>query len=181
MRNHSFKIKQNLGKKFLNALYVPPCSLVPLSHFTKDAPLGCITVVLSAIRHRLNTFWEQRSTQLAVQATVSTKEKAKSIQFLRAGQRLPGSGPKSRHAAQTTRLPSHSSSSEYLDISLRSRRPATVSNRSCCNARCGVIFSFKQDNRPPGADSSSRGQCPPSKKTSKYPALVTACARRKWF
>ena len=36
--------------------------------------------------------------------------------------------------------------------------------RSCCNvskARCGVVFSLKQDNRPPGADS-SRGQCPPS-------------------
>ena len=45
--------------------------------------------VLSAIRHRLNTFWEQRSTQLAVQATVSTKERARYIQFVRAGQRLP--------------------------------------------------------------------------------------------
>ena len=45
--------------------------------------------VLSAIRHRLNTFWEQLSTQLAVQATVSTKEKARYIQFVRAGQRLP--------------------------------------------------------------------------------------------
>ena len=65
--------------------------------------------VLSAIRHRLNT-WEQRSTQLAVQATVSTREKARYIQFVRAGQRLPA--PKSHHAAQTTCLPSHSSSSE---------------------------------------------------------------------
>ena len=45
--------------------------------------------VLSAIRHSLNTFWEQRSTQLAIQATVSTKEKARYIQFVRAGQRLP--------------------------------------------------------------------------------------------
>ena len=33
--------------------------------------------VLSAIRHRLNTFWEQRSTQLAVQATVSTMSQRK--------------------------------------------------------------------------------------------------------
>ena len=40
--------------------------------------------VLSAIRHRLNTFWEQLSTQLAVQATVSTKEKARYVQFVRA-------------------------------------------------------------------------------------------------
>ena len=46
---------------------------------------------VSAIRHRLNTFWEQRSTRLALhlQATVSTKEKATYIQFVRAGQRLP--------------------------------------------------------------------------------------------
>ena len=54
--------------------------------------------VLSAIRHRLNTFWEQRSTQLAVQATVSTKEKARYTQFVRAGQRLPAPN----HTAQTT-------------------------------------------------------------------------------
>ena len=72
-------------------------------------------------------------------------------------------GPKSRHAAQTTCLPSRSPSSEWLDISLRSRRPSAVSNRSCLNvskARCGVILSLKQDNRHPETDSSSRGQCP---------------------
>ena len=45
--------------------------------------------VFSAIRHSLNTFWEQRSTQLAKQATVSTKVKARYIQFVRTGQRLP--------------------------------------------------------------------------------------------
>ena len=94
-------------------------------------------------------------------------------------------GPKSHHAAQTTCLPSHSSSSEWLDISLRSRRPATVSNRSCCNvskARCGVIFSFKQDNRPPGADSSSRGQCPPSSWQENNQILCLSHGlRRKWF
>ena len=86
--------------------------------------------------------------------------------------------------AQTTCLPSHSSSSEWLDISLRSRRPATVSNRSCCNvskARCGVIFSFKQDNRPPGADSSSRGQCPPSSWQENNQILCLSHGlRRKW-
>ena len=79
----------------------------------------------------------------------------------------------------------HSSSSEWLDISVRSRRPATVSNRSCCNvskARCGVIFSFKQDNRPPGADSSSRGQCPLSswQKNNQILCLSNGL-RRKWF
>ena len=45
--------------------------------------------VVSAIRHRLNTFWEKRSTKLAVRATVSTREKARCIQFVRAVQRLP--------------------------------------------------------------------------------------------
>ena len=79
----------------------------------------------------------------------------------------------------------HSSSSEWLDISVRSRRPATVSNRSCCNvskARCGVIFSFKQDNRPPGADSSSRGQCPPSSWQKNNQILCLSHGlRRKWF
>ena len=45
--------------------------------------------VLSAVRHRLNTFWEQRSTQLAVQATVATKEKARYIQFVRVNASRP--------------------------------------------------------------------------------------------
>ena len=79
----------------------------------------------------------------------------------------------------------HSSSSEWLDISVRSRRPATVSNRSCCNvskARCGVIFSFEQDNRPPGADSSSRGQCPLSSWQKNNQILCLSHGlRRKWF
>ena len=114
---------------------------------------------LSAIRHRLNTFWEQRSNQLAVQATNATKEKASYIQFVRAGQRLPEPSqvrasqstppcPKSP-VAQTTCLPSHSPSSECLGISLRSRRPPAVYNQSCRNvskARCGVIFSLMTRN-----------------------------------
>ena len=66
--------------------------------------------VLTAIRHRLNTFWEQHSTQLAVQATVSTKKKSE-VHSVRARRSTPP-GPKSRHAAQTTCLPSHSPSSE---------------------------------------------------------------------
>ena len=101
------------------------------------------------------------------------------------GRKKPSVGKTLHHAAQTTCLPSHSSSSEWLDISLRSRRPATVSNRSCCNvskARCGVIFSFKQDNRPPGADSSSRGQCPPSSWQKNNQILCLSHGlRRKWF
>ena len=39
-------------------------------------------------------------------------------------------GPKSRHATQATCLPNHSPSREWLDITIRSRGPAAVSNRS---------------------------------------------------
>ena len=42
-----------------------------------------------AICHRLNTFWEQRNTQHAVQATIATKKKSE-VQFVWAGQHLPG-------------------------------------------------------------------------------------------
>ena len=68
--------------------------------------------VLSAIRHRLNTLWEERCTQLAVQATVATKEKSEvhSVHASRPGSKPPS--PKSRHTAQTSCLPSHSPSSE---------------------------------------------------------------------
>ena len=59
--------------------------MVAKSHFTKGRYTWQHNSVLSAVRHRLNTFWEQCSTQ---QATISTKEKARYIQFVRAGQSL---------------------------------------------------------------------------------------------
>ena len=63
-------------------------SMVAQSHFTKDGTLNLGGIILFCPPSV--TGWtpsgEKRSTQLAVQATVATKEKARYIQFTRAGQ-----------------------------------------------------------------------------------------------
>ena len=90
----------NLRRRWGVSKVDPACILcgkpATLRHVLNGCPVAVHQVrytwqhnsVLSAICHRLNTFWEQRSTQLAVQATVATKEKARYIQSVRAGQRL---------------------------------------------------------------------------------------------
>ena len=121
--------------------------------------------VLSAIRHRLNTFWEQRSTKLAAQATVSTKEKARYIQYVRACQRVPTPN----HVMQRKPLASQAILPQPNDWTflynlegqlqfpieavITSLRPDVVLlSRS---SKTIILLELTEDNHPPGADSSS--------------------------
>ena len=134
--------------------------------------------VLSAIRHRLNTFWEQRSTQLAVQATVSTKEKARYIQFVRAGQCLPApnhSAQRKPLASQAILLPANDWTFLYdlegqlqfpIEAAITSLRPDVVFfSRSSKTIILLELTVPQEDNVHLAHD----------RKTTKYSALVTAC------
>ena len=134
--------------------------------------------VLSAIRHRLNTFWEQRSTQLAVQATVSTKEKARYIQFVRAGQRLPAPNHITQRkplASQAILLQANDWTFLYdlegqlqfpIEAAVTSLRPDVVLfSRSSKTIVLLELTVPLEDNVHLAHD----------RKTTKYSALVTAC------
>ena len=166
--------------------YVTPCAQ---SHFTKDGTLGGITLFcsacdgsriadMSAIRHRLNTFWEQRSTQLAVQATVSTREKARYIQFVRAGQRLPAPNHITQRkplASQAILLQANDWTFLYdlerqlqfpIEAAVTSLRPDVVLfSRSSKTIVLLELTVPLEDNVHLAHD----------RKTTKYSALVTAC------
>ena len=134
--------------------------------------------VLSAIRHRLNTFWEQRSTQLAVQATVSTREKARYIQFVRAGQRLPAPNRITQRkplASQAILLQANDWTFLYdlegqlqfpIEAAVTSLRPDVVLfSRSSKTIVLLELTVPLEDNVHLAHD----------RKTTKYSALVTAC------
>ena len=132
--------------------------------------------VLSAIRHRLNTFWEQRSTQLAVQATVATKEKARYIQFVRPSQCLLAPSHATQRnplASQAILLQANDWTFLYdlegqlqflIEAAVTSLRPDVV----LFSRSSKTIVELKvplEDNVHLAHD----------RKTSKYSALVTAC------
>ena len=134
--------------------------------------------VLSAIRHRLNTFWEQRSTQLAVQATVSTREKARYIQFVRAGQRLPAPNHITQRkplSSQAILLQANDWTFLYdpegqlqfpIEAAVTSLRPDVVLfSRSSKTIVLLELTVPLEDNVHLARD----------RKTTKYSALVTAC------
>ena len=134
--------------------------------------------VLSAIRHRLNTFWEQCSTQLAVQATVSTKEKARYIQFVRAGQRLPAPDHITQRkplASQAILLQGNDWTFLYdlkgqlqfpIEAAVTSLRPDVVLFSRSSKAIVPLELTVPpEDNVHLAHD----------RKTTKYSALVTAC------
>ena len=134
--------------------------------------------VLSEIRHRLNTFWEQRSTKVAVQATVSTREKARYIQFVRAGQRLPAPNHITQRkplASQAILLQANDWTFLYdlegqlqfpIEAAVTSLRPDVVLfSRS---SKTIVLLKLTV----PLEDSVHLAH---DRKTTKYSALVTAC------
>ena len=134
--------------------------------------------VLSTIRHRLNTFWEQRSTQLAVQTTVSTKEKARYIQFVRTGRRLPAPSNVTQCkplASQAILLQANDWTFLFdlegqlqfqIEADVTSLRPDVV--LSSCSSKTIVLLELTvplEDNVHLTHD----------RKISKYSASVTAC------
>ena len=134
--------------------------------------------VLSAIRHRLNIFWEQRSTLLAVQATVATKERERYIQFVRPGQRLPAPSHVMQRkplASQAILLQANDWTFLYdlegqlqfpIEAAETSLRPDVVLfSRSSKTIVLLELTVPLEDNVHLAHD----------RKTSKYSALVTAC------
>ena len=137
--------------------------------------------VLSAISHRLNTFWEQRSTQLALQATISTMEKASYIQFMRSGQRLPAPN---KHVTQRKSLASQAILLQANDwtflYDLEGQLQFPIEAAVTSPSPDVVIFSrssntiFLLELRVPLEDNVHLAH---DRKTSKYSALVTACKK----